>query len=86
MQNYTELTKAQKILFDDMRSGKVLKYDIQTHDFLLTDKEVTSKMKWRTAYILLNRGYIHQCYEDAFYRQYCVNIEVKNVPQIKGVN
>ena len=74
MLRYSELTPAQKKLFDAMRNGHVLRYE--SGQYLLAEGNHDWKVRVDTAYTLERRGYIKKCYWDNERTQFCVNVEV----------
>jgi hypothetical protein len=76
MLKFSELTLPQKKLIKEMRNGNVLTYNIQTHDYYLKGKQFTFKVKYVTAYSLITRNYVSECYRDSGKTEYCINVGI----------
>jgi hypothetical protein len=86
MLSYTELSKAQKSLIDEIRQGKELRFNFHTNDkyFIVDAKGFTTKVNFTTAHTLLSKRFILECDRDEDCIIYCLNAEVTGIPYPKS--
>ena len=73
---FSELTLPQKKLIKEMRNGNVLTFNIQNYKYYLRSKQFTIKVKYGTAYSLIHRNYVGECYRDSDKIEYCINVGI----------
>lgn len=85
MNHYSELTKPQKKLIDEMRKGHVLKQS--PLGFTQSDDKFTWKVRTDTAFTLLRRGFIIECFHDweKNIKEYTLNVDIVYPINYNGV-